>query len=87
MNSIEKISMPRVKGFRVTQKRIERERAYYALSTEGKMYADIDKILNEIRDEYTVMNLEEMADMQDIIRCLNIDILRLMKFREVLQRI
>jgi soluble P-type ATPase len=83
----EKIPMPKINGFRVTQKRIERERAYYALSTEGKMFADIDKILNEIRDEYTVMNLEGMSSTQDIIRCLNIDILRLMKFREVLQRI
>jgi hypothetical protein len=83
----EKIPMPKIKGFRATQKRIERDRAYYALSTEGKMFADIDKILNEIRDEYTVMNLEGMSSTQDIIRCLNIDILRLMKFREVLQRI
>lgn len=83
----DKIPMPKVKGLKVTQKRIERERAYYALSAEGKMFADIDKILNEIRDEYTIMNLEGMCTTQDIIRCLNIDILRLMKFREVLQRI
>lgn len=79
--------MPKIKGFKVTQKRIEREREYYKLSLEGKMYADIDRFLNELRDEYTVMNLEGMADMQDIIRCLNIDILRLIKFKEVLQRL
>lgn len=84
---MERIPMPKIKCMRVTQKRIERERTYYAMSAEGKMFADIDKILNEIRDEYTVMNLEGMCTTQDIIRCLNIDILRLMKFREVLQRI